>query len=145
MENLNKEVKYQVRATKIFKAIMKQPMTVEQLAGKVQMHKPTIHAILQRMKKMEFVLQETEIKENGQSKKSFIYSPINADKFDFRYESINEKDCDVIPTHILEAIRDGKINISIIKIHRASDVKIHTPVKLRSIEPHMQSSMGNFI
>ncbi len=140
MENLNKEIKTQVRATKIFKAIMKTPMTVEQLAGKIHMHKPTIDAILKALIKLDFVKRELQINEKG-NKNAYLYHPINIDKFDFRYEKINEKDCDVIPTHLLEAIRDGKIDPSVIRIHRAADEDYHAPIKLKRITPHMQSSM----
>jgi predicted transcriptional regulator len=140
MENLNKEIKAQVRATRIFKALIKTPMTVEQIAGKVQIHKPTIDAILKKLLKLEFVRKELVKNEKG-NKDANYYHPINQDKFDFRYEKINEKDCDSIPTHILEAIRDGKVKPSIIKVHRSSDVKYHAPVKLRKVEPHMKSSM----
>jgi len=140
MENLNREVKAQVRATKIFKAIMKTPMTIEQIATKVKIHKPTIDTILKNLIKLQFVRKELVKNEKG-NKDANYYHPLNQDKFDFRYEKMNEKDCDSIPVHILEGIRDGKIKPSIIKVHRSTDVKYHAPVTLKKVEPHMKSSM----
>lgn len=135
------EVKFRIRATRIFKELMNTPLTIEQLSDRIELHKPTIYGIIQKLKKREFVIENYILNHN--KKREFIYSPINIDKFDFAYESISESDYKDIPEHLLEAIKKKIVSPDIIRIYRATDQRGYRsdPKKRRHTPVNFQSSM----
>ena len=140
MEQTNKEIKAQIRATRIFKEIMNIPLSLEDIVANVHLHKPTVYNILKKLMKAGFVEELPMRSKSG--KAMFVYAAKNASQFDFTYEKLTEKDYEDIPQHLMEAIKNKQVSPDVIRIHRSTDVKVHQPRrKPKHSTVNMQSSM----